>query len=244
MASRLVCIIPARYASTRFPGKPLARLGGKPMIQVVYEHVAAACPDKMAVATDDERIAAAVARFGGTAVMTGADLHSGTDRCAQAGALMHLDDNDVVLNVQGDEPLVSPKEIGLLKDMLGRPEVEIATLARPAGEHEDVAGPDKVKVVMSLSQKALYFSRCAIPFDRTGAATTRLIHVGMYAYRFGILKALACLRPSPLEETEKLEQLRWMQNGYDIHVTPCDYRGIGIDTPEDLRELLKRKNDF
>lgn len=232
-------IIPARYASTRFPGKPLAIIHGKPMIQVVYEHVCKAGLDQVAVATDDERIAECVRGFGGQVVMTQPTHPSGTDRCGEAAALLGLHDNDVIVNIQGDEPGISTKEIGLLTSLFARPEVHIATLVRPFTDPEEAENPNKVKVVLALNGKALYFSRLPIPYvrDSHSPAPTYYQHLGIYAYRYETLKQLILLPPSSLENTEKLEQLRWLENGYDIYTAPCDYRGIGIDTPEDLQRF-------
>lgn len=232
-------IIPARYASTRFPGKPLAIIHGKPMIQVVYEHVREAGLDQVAVATDDERIAECVRGFGGQVVMTQPTHPSGTDRCGEAAALLGLHDNDVIVNIQGDEPGISTKEIGLLTSLFARPEVHIATLVRPFTDPEEAENPNKVKVVLALNGKALYFSRLPIPYvrDSHSPAPTYYQHLGIYAYRYETLKQLILLPPSSLENTEKLEQLRWLENGYDIYTAPCDYRGIGIDTPEDLQRF-------
>lgn len=232
-------IIPARYASTRFPGKPLAIIHGKPMIQVVYEHVREAGLDQVAVATDDERIAECVRGFGGQVVMTSPDHPSGTDRCGEAAELLGLHDDDVIVNIQGDEPGISAKEIGLLTSLFARPEVHIATLVRPFTDPEEAENPNKVKVVLALNGKALYFSRLPIPYvrDSHSPAPTYYQHLGIYAYRYETLKQLILLPPSSLENTEKLEQLRWLENGYDIYTAPCDYRGIGIDTPEDLQRF-------
>lgn len=232
-------IIPARYASTRFPGKPLAIIHGKPMIQVVYEHVREAGLDQIAVATDDERIAECVRGFGGQVVMTSPDHPSGTDRCGEAARLLKLDDNDVIVNIQGDEPGISAKEIGLLTSLFTRPEVHIATLVRPFTDPKEAENPNKVKAVLAIDGKALYFSRLPIPFvrDSHSPAPTYHQHLGIYAYRYKTLKQLILLPPSSLENTEKLEQLRWLENGYNIYTAPCDYHGIGIDTPEDLQKF-------
>ena len=232
-------IIPARYASTRFPGKPLALIHGKPMIQVVYEHVLEAGLDQVAVATDDERIAECVRGFGGQVVMTSPDHPSGTDRCGEAARQLQLHDEDVIVNIQGDEPGISAKEISLLTSLFTRPEVEIATLVRPFTDPEEAENPNKVKVVIAQDRKALYFSRYPIPYRRDTAseAPTYHQHLGIYAYRHKTLQNLIKLTPSMLEQTEKLEQLRWLENGYNIYTATCDYSGIGIDTPEDLQRF-------
>ena len=232
-------IIPARYASTRFPGKPLALIHGKPMIQVVYEHVLEAGLDQVAVATDDERIAECVRGFGGQVVMTSPDHPSGTDRCGEAARQLQLRDEDVIVNIQGDEPGISAKEISLLTSLFTRPEVHIATLVRPFTDPEEAENPNKVKVVIAQDRKALYFSRYPIPYRRDTAseAPTYHQHLGIYAYRHKTLQNLIKLTPSMLEQTEKLEQLRWLENGYNIYTAACDYSGIGIDTPEDLQRF-------
>lgn len=232
-------IIPARYASTRFPGKPLALIHGKPMIQVVYEHVLEAGLDQVAVATDDERIAECVRGFGGQVVMTSPDHPSGTDRCGEAARLLHLGDEDVILNIQGDEPGISAKEISLLTSLFTRSEVHIATLVRPFTDPTEAENPNKVKVVIAQDRKALYFSRYPIPYrrDMASEAPTYHQHLGIYAYRHKTLQNLIKLTPSMLEQTEKLEQLRWLENGYNIYTAACDYSGIGIDTPKDLQRF-------
>ncbi len=241
MQTRFIGIIPARYASTRFPGKPLADIHGKPMIQVVYEHVADAGLYRQVVATDDERILNAVKGFGGEVVMT-ADTHpSGTDRCGEAANRLGLHDDDVIINIQGDEPFISATEISLLKGLFDNPAVQIATLVKPFDEEQEAHNPNKVKVVMANTGKALYFSRYPIPFvrDKQCLKPTYFQHLGIYAYRYKTLQELIQLPPSALEQSEKLEQLRWLENGYEIYAAPCRYAGIGIDTPEDLHHFLQ-----
>lgn len=238
---RFIGIIPARYASTRFPGKPLADIHGKPMIQVVCEHVAAADLYKYAVATDDKRIFNAVRAFGGEVVMTSPSHPSGTDRCGEAARKLELLDDDVVINIQGDEPFISINEISLLKSLFDNPSVEIATLVKPFSDAAEAQSPNKVKVVMANTGKALYFSRYPIPFVRDAQCPTPTYyqHLGIYAYRYKTLQRLIQLKPSALEQSEKLEQLRWLENGFEIYAAPCNYAGIGIDTPEDLARLLQ-----
>lgn len=234
---RAVVIIPARRESTRFPGKMLADLGGKPLIVATWAQVRHATrASAVVVATDDEEIAAAVRAAGGEAVLTPRDCPSGTDRCAVAART--LGEVDVVVNVQGDEPLIDPAAVDALLDAFDEPAVEMATLARPleAGEAED---PNVVKVVLDLRGDALYFSRASIPWPRDGGAARKLgrAHVGVYGYRFETLQALAALPPSPLEQVEKLEQLRALENGTKIRVVETDYRSIGVDTPEELERV-------
>lgn len=242
-------IIPARYASTRFPGKPLAMLGERTVIEHVYRRVSAEL-DEVVVATDDERIAEAVRAFGGKAVMTSADHRSGTDRCREAYEVCGSD-ADVVINIQGDEPFIDPSQIRALKDCFADADTQIATLARrfdPEKGFEALFDPNLVKVTFANNGKALYFSRSIIPYVRNRdwkewlGATTFFTHVGIYAYRAETLKALAGLGQSTLETAESLEQLRWLQNGFNIKVAETDKPTIGIDTPEDLeaaREYLK-----
>ena len=227
MGTRFIGIIPARYASTRFPGKPLALLQGKPMIQHVCEHVASSTLDQYVVATDDERIYECVRSFGGEVVMTAPSHPSGTDRCGEAARTLQLHDDDVVINIQGDEPFISANEIGLLTGLFDNPAVHIATLVKPIDDPAVATDPNKVKVVTDRDY---------------------LQHLGIYAYRYKTLCELVRLTPSPLEQCEKLEQLRWLENGYSIHTASCHYNGIGIDTPADLEHvqnlLAKQNNDL
>jgi 3-deoxy-manno-octulosonate cytidylyltransferase (CMP-KDO synthetase) len=238
-AQRIIGIIPARYASTRFPGKPLALIHGKPMIQVVCEQVAGAGLDLHVVATDDERIFNVVQQFGGRALLTRADHPSGTDRCGEAAGQLKLADDDVVINIQGDEPFISAREISLIAALFDRPDVQIGTLVKPFSDKARAENPNIVKAVLAADGRALYFSRYPIPYVRDPQTATPLYHqhLGIYAYRYKTLKALTRLTPSPLESCEKLEQLRWIENGYSIHTASCQYEGIGIDTPEDLARL-------
>ena len=235
-------IIPARYASSRFPGKPLAEINGKPMIQWVYERVQSSEVHDLAVATDDERIANCVCGFGGKVVMTSPDHASGTDRCGEAAKSMCPTDNDVVINIQGDEPLISPKEIHLLASAFEDRNVQIATLVNPFQDRKILANPNVVKVVKAKNGNVLYFSRLPIPYLRENATLPKNYyrHIGIYAYRYGVLKKIVQLPTSELENSEKLEQLRWLENGYTIRALECDYQGIGVDTPEDLKNVELR----
>ncbi len=232
-------IIPARYASTRFPGKPLAEINGKPMVQLVYERVQSSEVHDLAVATDDERIADCVRGFGGKVVMTSPDHASGTDRCGEAAKAMHPNDNDVVINIQGDEPLISPREIHLLARAFEDRTVQIATLVNPFLDGELLRNPNVVKVVKAKNGNVLYFSRLPIPYLRENATPPKnyFRHIGIYAYRYEVLRQIVQLPTSELENSEKLEQLRWLENGYTIRALECDYQGIGVDTPEDLEKL-------
>ena len=233
-------IIPARYASSRFPGKPLALINGKPMVQWVYERVQSSEVRDLAVATDDERIADCVRGFGGKVVMTSPAHASGTDRCGEAALAMQPADNDVVINIQGDEPLISPKEIHLLASAFEDRSVQIATLVNPFHDDALLQNPNVVKVVKAKNGNVLYFSRLPIPYLRGESAVAPknyYRHIGIYAYRYGVLRQIVKLPTSELENSEKLEQLRWLENGYTIRALECDYQGIGVDTPEDLARI-------
>lgn len=231
-------IIPARYASTRFPGKPLATLAGKPVIEHVYRRVAEALGSAY-VATDDERIAQAVERFGGQAVMTRADHKSGTDRIAEALEKTGRE-VDVVVNVQGDEPFITTRQIETLCHCFDDEQTQIATLGKPFESMEAVENPNSPKIVTDLKGFALYFSRSVIPYVRGFEQTDWLSHfpylkhLGIYAYRTDVLREITQLPQSPLEKAESLEQLRWLQAGYRIKVGITDEETVGIDTPEDL----------
>lgn len=239
-------LIPARYASTRFPGKPLVEIIGKPMIQHVYEK-AIAVSEYVYVATDDVRIYDTVVAFGGKAVMTSANHNSGTDRCFEAYTKVREElkkDVEVIVNVQGDEPFIQPEQIETLIARFEESEVHIATLVKPFEKNEEIFDPNKVKVVFSQQGLALYFSRSPIPYCRGVEQGKWLLttpyykHVGMYAYRPQVLKAITQLPQGILEKTESLEQLRWLENGYKIAVSITHHESIGIDTPEDLKKIL------
>ncbi len=230
-------IIPARYASTRFPAKPLAVLAGKPMIQHTWEQAIRSKADKVLVATDHQSIIDAVTAFGGTAVMTREDHASGTDRIYEASCSA---DCDIIINVQGDEPLIPPEIINTLIDLMREnPEYEMATVAVPASQ-EILSDPNKVKVVMANNGYALYFSRAPIPFLRTGGkAANALLHWGIYAFRRESLAKFVQFPPSALENCEKLEQLRALENGMRIQVVVRELESVGVDTPEDLAAAEK-----
>jgi 3-deoxy-manno-octulosonate cytidylyltransferase (CMP-KDO synthetase) len=233
-------IIPARYTSTRFPGKPLVLIHNKPMIQHVYERAKEADLDDLFVATDDERIKKVVENFGGKVVMTDPDHASGTDRCAEAARILKLRDTDFVINIQGDEPFIRKEAINLLVNLIENPITQIATLCKPITVEEELNNPNKVKVVFTNSNKALYFSRSHIPYSQLTTHNSQLIshkHLGIYAYRNNILQQITHLPVSSLEATEKLEQLRWLENDFTIHVEICHHESIAIDTPEALKGL-------
>jgi len=232
-----IAIIPARYNSTRFPGKPVAEVDGKTLIEHVYRRVEqASLVDRIVVATDDRRIAVAVQRFGGTAVMTRTDHPSGTDRLAEAAE--GLDPDTLVVNVQGDEPLVEPAAIDQAITAARVGDAEVVTLMTRL-DPEDVNNPNRVKVVVDRNGMALYFSRSRIP-----SSGTCFLHLGLYAYRVRFLKKFTGLEPAALEIAERLEQLRALEHGYRIRVVEVESQSWGIDTPADLerfRELLGRE---
>ena len=248
---KAVAVIPARYASTRFPGKPLANQTGKYLIQHVYEQVRGARSiTEVIVATDDTRIREAVASFGGRVVMTRADHPSGTDRVAEAAESL---DADVIVNVQGDEPEIEPESIDRLVALLAdEADVRMGTLACPFAAGADPADPNAVKVVLDGRNRALYFSRALIPYPRDtqgrpdkpsgqpGAPSQWLLHIGIYAYRREFLLRLAKLSPTPLEQREKLEQLRALENGFPIAVAMVERAAVGIDTPKDYAAFVQR----
>lgn len=247
---KFIAIIPARYASTRFPGKPLADMGGKPMIQRVYEQVKKAV-DEVRVATDDSRIFDVVESFGGKAIMTSSQHRSGTDRIQEAYTKIG-EPFDVVINVQGDEPFIRPEQIQTLKDCFDSPEIQLATLVKPFKKEDgfDVLfNSNSPKVVINKHNEAIYFSRSIIPYIRDVHHSewldkhTFYKHIGMYAYRADILKEITLLPQSSLEKAESLEQLRWIENGYRIRVGYTHVETIGIDTPEDMEKALAFLNE-
>ena len=253
---KTVAIIPARYASTRFPGKPLALLGGKPVVQWVWENVSA-LPELAGavVATDDERIAEAVEGFGGHSMMTASTHRSGTDRCGEVVRKLREEGQtfDVAINVQGDEPFVRQEQLRSLVDCFADGEVQIATLKTAIHSTAELLSPNNVKVVCDLRGRALYFSRQPLPHVR-GVEPEQWMehhpyfkHVGIYAFRTETLEALVRLQQSPLELCESLEQLRWLENGYEIQVKETAVANIGIDTPADMalaeQYLTKERNN-
>lgn len=243
---KFIGIIPARYASTRFPGKPLADMKGKTMIQRVYEQVQKVL-DNVYVATDDDRIQAAVEAFGGNVVMTSTDHRSGTDRCQEAYSRIGKG-YDIVVNIQGDEPFIHPEQIETLKECFNDPVIQIATLAKPFSADGDfestLFNPNTPKVVFNKNREAMYFSRSIVPYIRGEVHTewlqkhTFYKHIGLYAYRAETLREITLLPPSSLELAESLEQLRWLENGYKIKVGITERETIGIDTPEDMEKAL------
>src|SRR5262245_30117044 len=238
-SARVVAIVPARYRSTRLPGKPLALIDGRTMIEHVWRRATEARRvDAVLVATDDERIAATVDGFGGVAVMTRADHATGTDRLAEVAAELL---GDIVVNVQGDEPLIAPQAIDAVVGVLDdQPENEMATLRRRIEDAADFRDPSVVKLVVDSGGYALYFSRAAIPFVRPGHATpVSWRHMGLYAYRRDFLRKIAALTPTPLEQAEGLEQLRVLEHGFRIATVETTVETIGVDTPEDLERVRR-----
>lgn len=241
---KFAVIIPARYQSTRFPGKPLAMIGNKPMIQWVYENSVKAVPDVW-VATDDEKIFDTVISFGGKAVKTLSNHQSGTDRCAEAARIINAQSKfEVIINVQGDEPFIIPSQIEALK-LCFDGDADIATLIKKIESKEELFNPNRPKVVTDKEMNALYFSRSPIPYvrgtdnDNWHLAHTFWAHIGMYAYRFDVLQKIAQLQTGSLEKAESLEQLRWLENGFKIRTAVTEHQSMGIDTPEDLQAALQ-----
>ncbi len=245
--SAFVGIIPSRYQSSRFPGKPLADIVGKPMIQRVYERVKKIL-DSVVVATDDERIFNAVENFGGIAIMTSASHRTGTERCAEALEKFETIASkifDVVINIQGDEPFIKKEQIELLMSNFADENTQIATLIKPIENTEILFDSNRPKVVIDKQGFAMYFSRSPIPHlrnveeDNWQKKHTYFQHIGMYAYRSDVLKEIAKLRPTVLEKAESLEQLRWLEHGYKIRTTVTEYETYGIDTPEDIENAIR-----
>lgn len=235
---KFIGIIPARYGSSRFPGKPLAMIGEYPVIQWVYQRCEKSGLDRVVVATDDARIEKIVRDFGGEVSMTSPEHVSGTDRCGEAAALLGLSDEDVIVNIQGDEPFIRSEDIDLLIRLFEDKDVKIATLYTPFRDKSLVDNPNHVKVIFTLQKRALCFSRYGLPYVRepgNRADFDYYKHIGIYAFKYKTLRELISLPESELEKAEKLEQMRWMENGYTIYLAESDYEGIGIDTPEDLR---------
>jgi 3-deoxy-manno-octulosonate cytidylyltransferase (CMP-KDO synthetase) len=241
LPKNVVAIIPARYASSRFPGKPLASIANRPMIQHVVERVRSTrLITRVVVATDDERIQAAVKSFGGEALLTRPDHHSGTDRVAEVAAQMEA---EIYVNVQGDEPLVDPETIdALVSAVQENPEVRIATPCSAILQPNDIMDPNVVKVVRDFEGNALYFSRAPVPWVRdTGqtAAVRHWKHLGLYAFRRDALREFPTLPPGDLERVEQLEQLRWLENGFRISMVETDYDAVSVDVPGDIERVEK-----
>ena len=244
---KVLALIPARYASSRFPGKPLVDILGKPMIQRVYERTSEAFSD-VYVATDDERIVACVDSFSGRSVMTSSDHRSGTDRCYEAACRISErtgEKFDIIVNVQGDEPFIEPGQLKDLVACFSDDSVQIATLVKRIDSAEELFDPNTPKVVKDCFNNALYFSRSPIPYCRAAedeewlhkSRSVYFKHIGLYAYRMEVLEKITAMPCSPLEETEKLEQLRWLEAGLKIAVAESDYEGYSVDIPDDIRKI-------
>lgn len=247
---KFIAIIPARYASTRFPGKPLADICGKPMIQHVYQKVSSIIKD-VYVATDHSGIFETVEGFGGKAIMTSENHRSGTDRCCEALDKIEKEtgiDFDVVINIQGDEPFVAIEQIEAIKQCFEQPSTQIATLVKPFDEDEDIFNANTPKVVISKTGKALYFSRSVIPHLRGSEQPTwqskhlYYKHIGIYAYKSKVLREITSLEQGTLEKAESLEQLRWLENGYSIQTAITHHQSMAVDTPEDLERVIEYLN--
>ena len=232
-----LCVIPARYASTRLPGKPLADIAGKPMIVRVYEQAAKAKRiSGVIAAVDDERVYEAVVSHGGRAMMTAKNHPTGTDRLAEVAAAHP--EAELIINVQGDEPLIEPDLIDALAAAFDEDEeLQMATVKSPMTDGDEMKNPNNVKVVTDKNGYALYFSRSLLPYPREDTGVTVYKHIGIYAYKRDFLLRYARMEPTALERTESLEQLRALENGYKIKVIATDFRFVGVDTPEDLAEV-------
>ena len=241
----ILAVIPARWGSSRFPGKPLALIQGIPMVVRVYQRVASLIPD-VVIATDDERIADVAHRYGAATMLTSGHHQSGTSRCAEAAksySAMKQATFAAVINVQGDEPLIDSRDLDTLVDLISRPEAEIATLMKTEADAAALQNPNRVKVVVDREGYALYFSRLPVPYIRQplpeGFSPAFYAHVGIYAFKFDVLERITTLPTGPAALAESLEQLSWMEHGYKILCGLTDSGGFGVDTPEDLEELMK-----
>ena len=239
-------IIPARYESTRFPGKPLVDIHGKSMLQRVYEQCQKSNLDRLVVATDDERIVAHVNTFGGEVILTASTHKSGTDRIAEAADKLNLQDDGIVVNIQGDEPFIHPEDINLLAACFENQTTQIATLVKKINAIETLENPNNPKVVLNANKEALYFSRAAIPHLKDLKKEdwlnhhTFYKHIGIYGFRTAVLKEINQLPSSLLEQKEGLEQLRWLENGYRIQTAETNSESIAVDCPEDLIRIDKK----
>jgi 3-deoxy-manno-octulosonate cytidylyltransferase (CMP-KDO synthetase) len=236
---RILGIIPSRFDSSRFPGKPLIDLNGKSMIQRVYEGASKSNKiDHLIVATDDQRIFDEVKRFGGNVILTSKEHVNGTMRCVEV--LKHFPDTDIVINIQGDEPLVRFEQLDLLLEAFSNDEVEISTLGIKVTDNEELDNPNRIKLVKDYQNNALYFSRSKIPFSRNSISDFNYLrHIGLYAYKAETLKEITELPPSKIEEIESLEQLRWLYYGKKIKVVETEIETPNIDTPEDIKKVLE-----
>lgn len=229
-------IIPARYGSTRFPGKPLAMIKGLTMVRRVYDQCVASLAHSVMVATDDVRIFDHVNSFGGQVLMTSSAHTSGTDRCAEA-AKKCADEFDFIINVQGDEPYIDPEQINQVLDILQSKHADIATLVVPIALDEELHDPNRVKAVLTHDLRCLYFSRSAIPYDREGNGVQSFRHLGIYGFRKDVLQRITLLPPSALERAEALEQLRWLENGFQVYAGITAEAAVSVDIPDDINRL-------
>ena len=237
---KVIGIIPARYASTRFPAKPLVEIHGKTMIQRVYEQAIKTSFDKIIIATDDERIYKHAVGFDAEVLMTSINHNNGTERCAEVISLLN-DEYDIVVNIQGDEPFVDPAMLDEVIKVFDKKETVIATLIKKIKDKNYLQNPNIIKVVKDINHQAIYFSRSAIPYTRNEIDGFDFFkHIGIYAFRTNCIKELVHLKPSKLEQIESLEQLRWLENGYKIQLVETTLEADSIDTPEDLERLLKK----
>ncbi len=244
MTPKIIGMIPARYASTRFPGKPLTDIGGKSMIQRVYEQASQANLDDLYVATDSTKIYNHVIRFGGQCLMTSDKHQSGTERCEEGAKKLQLQEQDVLINIQGDEPFIKPEQISLLKNCFNEKNTELATLIKKAESLAELQNPNIPKVIINKLHEAIYFSRSIIPYmvktphEEALKSGAYFKHIGIYAYRIKTLYQISELPPSFLEQSESLEQLRWIENGFKIKTAQTTMETIAIDTPDDLEKAL------
>lgn len=245
---KTIAIIPSRYQSSRFPGKPLALIAGKPMIQWVYENVSkVGALDAVYVATDDLRIYDTVQGFDGKAIMTSSEHTCGTDRLAECATILNLKDEDIILNIQGDEPLIRPEMVIDLLSNFDSDSVYMGTLMKRIENYEEIRNPNVVKVITDVNSYAIYFSRYSIPFERDGIKRTHYKHIGAYGYKKWFLMKFSNLNKTELEVAESLEQLRVIESGFKIHVKETDWQTIGVDTPEQIalveNELRRRADE-
>ena len=237
---KILGVIPARYASTRFEGKPLKDINGNTMIEWVYKRAENADVDKLVVATDDERIFNTVKNFGGNAVMTSKEHENGTSRIIEVINTPEYNDFDFIINIQGDEPLIDIKSINLLADNYRKEKSEIVTLKKEFNKNENIENPNIVKVITDFNDNAIYFSRSVIPYERNSVENFKYYkHIGIYGYTSKFLNELKNLKEGILEKIESLEQLRFIENGYKIKVLETVSEVIGVDTEEDLKEVIK-----
>lgn len=242
---KVYALIPSRYGSSRFPGKPLALIAGKPMIQWVYENVKKVVSlDDVYVATDDQRIFDTVVAFGGKALMTSTNHSCGTDRLAECSYILNLSDDDIVLNIQGDEPLIRPEMIQDLLDTFADDKVYMSTLKKKIENEEEIGNPNVVKVIVDINGYAIYFSRFPVPYDREGKKRAHYKHVGTYGYKVWFLRKYSTMAKTELEITESLEQLRVLESGYRIKVKETIWQTVGVDTPEQIAQVEKQLNQY